>query len=301
MLKNIFRIFLILAGFVLLALFCLTLLLKVSFPEKRIKWLASNLSRAYLYREISIGHITYQLPWNIYVDKFSISEEPNFKSGTFISVENVQIKPQILPLLHGKMVFGKILVSSPDINLIKWKNGKFNFEDLKKLNFQKLRVHEKLFLATLKVSEFDVTNGKLKYTDLQDAKGNLVAEPFDIGIKNVSLSQPFDFTLKSKIRNETKSFETDISGNLDIAANSIRLEKSIFKDKTGQLDLSGKIENCFGPKSISTDLRLSGDRSLLEDFLELAGLSSKVSIGEQPKVDVEIKTEKDKITVTGIK
>jgi uncharacterized protein involved in outer membrane biogenesis len=300
MFKNIFRILLMVAGLAAITLLCLTVLLKIFFPEQQIKWFALNMSKFYLNREPSFGRIKYEIPGNIDIKQFSLSEEPGFKNGTFVSIEDLLIKPRVLPMLHKKLEFGGITARSFVLNVARNKSGTLNFPGFREPGPRGLNIYEKLLLSSLMVSEFRIDGGKVNYSDLGDRKHDVIADSLALELKSVSLSHPFDFKTSFALENALaqKVFDVEGAGTIDISSDTITIEKAVFKHGKGRLFLSGSIGGFFGRAASNSTLKVRGDEVLLEEFFDLTGLAQNVSITEQSTMNFEIKVTKDKVLIT---
>src|SRR5260221_2901066 len=62
------------------------------------------------------------------VAKVTLSERAS--SAEFLSLESAHASVALLPLLHGEVIVDRIKVAGLKANIVKGKDGKFNFDDL---------------------------------------------------------------------------------------------------------------------------------------------------------------------------
>ena len=115
--------------------------------------------------------------------KLSISEH---KSDTiFASVDNVKVALAVLPLLKKSLVVDTIYVDGAKANVIKRKDGTFNFDDL----LSKDEEESKQF--KFDVDGVNVTNSEVKYSDeTTGAKYNI--SKFNMKSGHIALAEPVD-------------------------------------------------------------------------------------------------------------
>ncbi len=123
--------------------------------------------------------------------KLSISEHQSDK--IFASVESVKVALAVIPLLKKELVVDTVYVDGAKANVVKGKDGKFNFDDL-------LSKDEEESKIKFDIDGVNVTNSEVKYADeATGAKYNITK--FNMKSGHIALAEPVDldtnFTITS--------------------------------------------------------------------------------------------------------
>lgn len=128
------RKFLKIAGLLVLSLVVLlgiaTTILRLAFPPARLRRLVQEEIRQKFHREAQIGPVNLGV-FGISAERLRLSDVPNFQAGTFLYVQQAQIRWALAPLLRRKLVIEKVVLKEPQINLVRMADGKtLNISDL---------------------------------------------------------------------------------------------------------------------------------------------------------------------------
>jgi AsmA protein len=182
--------------------------------------------------------------------RLSISEHQS--DTIFASVESAKVALAVMPLLKKELVVDTIYVDGAKANVVKYKDGKFNFDDL-------LSKDEEESKIKFDIDGINVTNSEVKYTDeATGAKYNV--SKFNMESGHIALAKPVDlktdFTLTSN--------QPETAANINLKGNFlIDPETKHFKVKgldshiVGDL-LSGK----------NMDINASGDVDAKPELME---------------------------------
>jgi AsmA protein len=96
--------------------------------EERVKTLIIPQAEAALGREVAIGDIKIGLLSGITVKDFLIKEAD--KKNNFVSTKAFVLSYKLLPLLQKKLIISEIRFDEPAVQILRDKNGKFNFSTL---------------------------------------------------------------------------------------------------------------------------------------------------------------------------
>ena len=148
-------------------------------------------------RDIKIGKLEFDLFTGLVVENFSVAENAKFGKAPFISVNSLVLKYDLLSLLTGKLAIHEISLNQPDINIIKDKTGRFNFQDIA----QRFEAPEagspeptEPSPISFAVSQVNLRKGKFTYKDLAAGQTHVV-DQIDVSAKDLSLDQPVPFTV----------------------------------------------------------------------------------------------------------
>ena len=182
--------------------------------------------------------------------KLSISEH---KSNTiFASVNNVKVALAVLPLLKKSLVVDTVYVDGAKANVIKRKDGSFNFDDL-------MSKDEESQQFKFDVDGVNVTNSEVKYSDeTTGAKYNIAK--FNMKSGHIALAEPVDletdFTLTAN--------QPETAANIQLKGNFLAdPETKHFKVKGLDSHITGDMLNGTG-----MDIKASGDVDAKPELME---------------------------------
>ena len=96
--------------------------------EERIKTLIIPQAEAALGRDVAIGDIKIGLLSGITINDFLIKEAD--KKNNFVSTKAFVLSYELLPLLQKKLIISEIRFDQPSVQILRDKNGQFNFSTL---------------------------------------------------------------------------------------------------------------------------------------------------------------------------
>jgi AsmA protein len=96
--------------------------------EERVKTLIIPQAEAALGREVAIGDIKIGLLSGITIKDFLIKEAD--KNNNFVSTKTFVLSYELLPLLQKKLIISEIRFDEPAVQILRDKNGQFNFSTL---------------------------------------------------------------------------------------------------------------------------------------------------------------------------
>lgn len=277
--KKLLKILLVLAGIFIVLVVAALVTLKVMFPPEKVKLMAQNYVKDNFHREITFDGISFNVI-GVTINNFALSESTTFKNGTFIKADKLVVKIDLKPLFDKHIKIKTVGLEDVVVNIIKNKNGKFNFDDLMSLgsSAQTKPEAQKDNTATpytLVADNIYIKNSTINFTDkMADMK-------FSVRQVNVNISD-FDFTDVFKY---SASFITDIKMpalNLSPVKLSINgtstlagfdmakagLDISAFKVnyKTAEMSMSGSVNN-FDKPAVKLKGYLKGiDSKLAAEF-----------------------------------
>ena len=113
---------------VILILFVLPFLIPVNKFRPTIEEQAS----AALGRKVEVGNLSLSIiRASVGIDNLSISDDPKFNSGPFLTAQSVRVGVELLPLIFSKQVnVTQIVIKKPQVILLKDPSGKWNFSSI---------------------------------------------------------------------------------------------------------------------------------------------------------------------------
>ena len=217
--------------------------------------------------------------------KLSLSEHQSDKE--FASVNSVKVSLAVMPLLKKELVVDTVYVDGAKANVVKNKDGKFNFDDLLS--------KEESSNIKFDIDGVNITNSEVRYTDeVADAKYNITKLNMKSG--HIALAEPVDLTT-----------DFTLTANKPETAANITLKGNFLVDpKTKHFKVKGLDSHIVGDLlgGTSMDIVASGDvdakpeqREFLVDGLKL--VASGDFNGAKQSIDLSapaMAIEKDEVS-----
>jgi AsmA protein len=126
--KKLTRIVAVVIALVVVLCVALVILAKVLITPERVRQTILPLAEEQLERKLELGEISVSLFSGIELHGLKIYE----RDGTevFISSDLVRLKYQLLPLLAMKVVVDEVRLDQPQIRVVRYGDGRFNYSDL---------------------------------------------------------------------------------------------------------------------------------------------------------------------------
>ncbi|MBI5694299.1 MAG: AsmA family protein [Nitrospirae bacterium] len=232
------------AGAVILAAVIFVLTLDINSYKPRIEAAASETSGL----QVAIGG---KMRLTVFPDIGASLEGLSVKNkgADVFSAKEVSIGVELMPLLHKEVKVKSIEVVSPDVNVVKDRNGRYNFEALEKNKGEKEAAPDPFRIASVSVKD-----GHIVYRDLKSG-GKYEVSKCDIGMDGL--------TFVSGDAAKTVSFDGDIScgavSTKDMAASDISASlKARAGDIEGELSCGKVSAKATAVSGIKTTFKIEG-------------------------------------------
>ncbi len=193
----------------------------------------------------------------------SVGDDKSFSDSEFISAEDIQINVEIIPLLSKRINITKLILNSPIINIIKNKEGKYNFESIgsdlesnKKEN--KSNTSNQAKELPLFASSIVIKQGQINYLDKKD-ETEFQIQKIQLAIKDLSLEKKVPVNLEAAILSSSPNIK--INGIFGPVTSELDLLKMPLKGSLNIIDLNINTLKKFVPiikKYIPLGLDISG-------------------------------------------
>jgi AsmA protein len=270
----LFIIFVVLTAGALLAL-------KLMFPMEKIKAQVQEQVKNKLNREIDFKEVSLSLK-GLSISDFALSEKTTFKEGTFVSAKKAKAEIDLRALLHKQIKIESVGLENFVINIIKDKDGKFNFDDLiskgeeEPSSSSEPSSSEKLPIA-ISAKQIYTKNAIINFND-ESAAMKFSINNLDIEINDFDLADNFSvlITCLSKINMPALTLDPVIFktaaqinlANLEMAKAQAEIKEfSITYDKSS-LILSGLIADFSNPQINLTGTLNGIDDALIKHFVQ---------------------------------
>jgi len=205
--KNWQKLSLTLILIIILFFIATSLLVKSYLAPETIKLLVIPKIEEIVSHDISYTNLEVDIGGAIKLENLTIAD-PSFPQKAILQSKDMILHCRIFPLLSKKIIIEEITLHQPQINLIRDKQGKYNFikykpEGKKKVVGKERR--DKVLLETtlsFTVTHLNIKNGELAFTDHTKTS----SAPFQLRLKNINL-QASDISMVS-------SFPLDISAEI---------------------------------------------------------------------------------------
>lgn len=206
------------------------------------------------------------------VAKVTLSERAADRE--FLSLESAHASVALLPLLHGELIIDWIKVAGLQANIVKDRNGKFNFDDLLEGRQGKPAADgkkEKSGPKTGGAVKFDITGvaverSSISYKDLASGQELALSDvKFATGRIAERADGKLEFAATAKGRNPPLDIRTSLSGQyrVDLEKQTASLE---FTSKVDESTIEAKLALAkFSPPAYVFDINV--DRLNLDQYL----------------------------------
>ena len=154
----------------------------------------SNLSSA-LGRPVSVGNLSLSIfSGSVKADQLSIADDPKFSSAPFIQAKSLQVGVELLPLIFSKKLnVTDLLIDRPEINLLRNRDGVWNFSSLGNQQGQPAKAAEKTSSApaNVTVAKLDLTDGSITLGSTTGKRKPIVYDKLKVAVRNFSFTHAF--------------------------------------------------------------------------------------------------------------
>ncbi len=279
--------------------------LRIMFPPEKIKAMTLDYAKNTLHREISFDGLSFNLI-GVTLDNFALSEAETFKAGTFVKADKLSVKVALWPLLKKRVEIATVIVDGLDVNVIKQKDGSFNFDSLlpaaeeeaKKEESSKEAPSAEPAAFVLLADKITVTDCNFSYKDLQTGM-NAALERLNVTVNGLDLDNPFDvkitFTTEFQ-ENGGPEVAVPVSialrvflANLDLKNAYVTVNNVSANYKTVKFALKGGVKDFTAPTADFSGTISGINNKIFADFLpDLPDFSIPViSLGMQASADLD--------------
>ena len=241
------------------------------------------------------------------VAKVTLSERA--ADQEFLSLDSAHASVALLPLLHGEVIVDRIKVAGLKANIVKGKDGKFNFDDLLQAKEAKpapgakddKRGGDAKAAVAFDIAGVGVERSAISYKDL--ATGQELALS-DVKIATGRVSEKADGKLElavtAKGRNPAIDMKVSLSGGyrLDLAAKSFAfskvdgsvkgmLDKDTLEAKIAAPQLEINADKATG-EAVTAEFKLKGPQRSVEATLKLGGVQGSAKALVLPSISAQI-------------
>jgi len=281
-------------------------ILRIMFPPEKIKAMALDYAKNTLHREISFDGISFNLI-GVTLDNFALSEASTFQDGTFVKADKLAVKVALAPLLKKRVEIATVLVDGLEVNVIKQKDGSFNFDSLVPASGETSAENTaqepgkdsgETSAFVLLAEKITVNDCNFLYKDLQTGM-TAGLEHLNVDITGFDLDEAFDaaisFTTEFQQENgPAVSVPVHIAlrvflANLDLKNAYVTANNISAAYKTVKFQLKGGVKDFTAPAADFSGTLSGIDNTIFADFLpDLPNFSLPViNMAVQAEADLE--------------
>src|SRR5208283_4397127 len=116
----------------IVAVIVILLVLPFLIPVNKFRPTIEEQASAALGRKVQVGNLSLSLiRGSVGIDNLSISDDPKFNSGPFLTAQSVRVGVELLPLIfHQQLNVTEIVIEKPQVILLKNPGGTWNFSSI---------------------------------------------------------------------------------------------------------------------------------------------------------------------------
>lgn len=119
-------------GAVILALIVILFILPFFIPVNKFRPTIESKASEALGRKVQLGDLSLSiLGGSLGIDNLSISDDPKFSSGPFVTARKVKVGVELVPLIFSQQVnVTEITIENPQLTMLKDPSGRWNFSSI---------------------------------------------------------------------------------------------------------------------------------------------------------------------------
>jgi|GEM_PF-1330203 len=259
--RKFLKIFSIILIFLILLFIAAIIAINIFFPAEKIKDILVKELSEKTGREVKIENIKFNILKGLQLKGFSIKEGERYKKGYFIKDDEMILKYNLLALLKGELVIYQFELKEPYIQIIKEKDGRFNFSDILdnlepdegKVNKKEKKVIKKSkgkkenkdsFIKNIIITNIAIKKGNFIYVDYSKKEPSAIKiQDFDFEMQNIILAviKPINIKLKCFVLYNNYKIPVDLKSKLIADLKNQKLDLSIESFKLTGITTNGKI------------------------------------------------------------
>lgn len=260
--KKLFKLVVKIAVVCVILLAAGLIALRIMFPPEKLKAMAVDYAKTNLQREISFDKISFNVI-GVTLDNFALSENTTFQNGTFVKADKLVVKLALMPLLKKRVEISTVSVDGLDVNVIKNKDGSFNFDTLIPASdgadtpAETAQEDNSGLAFVLLADRIVLNNCNFTYKDLQTGM-DVSVNKLQVEIREFDLDSPFDvkikFTTEYSAAGLNMTVPVSISlrtflANLNMPEAYVTVNDISASYKTVKLQLKGGVKNFEAPQA----------------------------------------------------
>jgi hypothetical protein len=295
--KTLIKVVLILVALGVVLLLVGTVALRIYLPPEKAKALVLEHLSVQLKREVTLGSASVGILSGLHMTDLKISESPNFSKGVFLSSQEFSLKIALVPLLFRKVIVRQIDLVRPEVSVVRLADGKtFNFSDLTGATTpapsapgkEPATSSKESLPFLLLVSRAEIQKGALHFVDRSPAHQGMDIAPFDVILKNVSLTSPFSVQTSLHLKSKGDDIAIALAGQADLLKGVFTFKQSSVDARQTKILISGEL-NRLKSSEPGVDLHVDVTQLSLADFKGFVALPPTIKMDKPLKGTLTLK------------
>ena len=203
----------LIAGIFVLVIIVAAVIFAATFNVNQYHGRIQSALETQLGRQVSLGNMRLGIfPPRFEVENVSVADDPRFNAPKpFVQAQRLDVSVKFLPLLHKEVEVDSLILQRPSVDLIKNKQGVWNFASLGKPqpgSTQSVPNAGKQMQASkpqpsastgepqsgsqqFSLGKLEIQDGQVSVTDLQTSLSPSVYDHIDVTLENFAQGQPF--------------------------------------------------------------------------------------------------------------
>ena len=218
-----------------------------NFEVKKYKPQIIQIASQSLGRQVDFNDIDLKVSLEkgirFHLTDFLIAEDPDFGSGNFVAVKEIEAGVDILPFLVSRQIsVPGVLLRSPRIDIIRNASGVLNVQTIGQSaqgsSQERQAVSPAAALPAIFINSFKIENAEVVVIDKSlDPEIKLAVTQLTLDVRRFSLTNPFDVLLEAAVLSPQKNIR--FSGNIQLKFfnNEVKFSETDVTVDLGQLPL----------------------------------------------------------------
>lgn len=146
--------------------------LKLFFPKDKVRQMAMEQAREATGRDVTIGDLDVSF-WGglgVKLHDVTISNPGGWQDSLLATVDNVDVKLSLWPLLSGEYQIDRLIINGPEATLVKRSDGEVNYDlvpasDTLPQEVERAPAEAKAAAAAISFDRLEVNDGRIAYID----------------------------------------------------------------------------------------------------------------------------------------
>lgn len=207
-----------------------------------IQAVSQALGRPVDFKDIDLK-VSLEKGIRFHLTDFSAAENPDFGSGNFAVIEEIDAGVDILPFFMSRQIsIPNVLIRSPRISVIRGIEGTFNIQTIGKplqgSTQEKKPALPSAVLPAVFINSFKIENAEIILIDKSvNPEIKFVVTQLNLDVRRFSLINPFDVLLEAAVLSPRKNILLSGRTQLKLLAREARLSETEVTVDLGQLPL----------------------------------------------------------------
>ncbi|MCC6364407.1 MAG: AsmA family protein [Bryobacterales bacterium] len=216
-----------------------------------------------LGRKVTLGAMSLHIfPLAIGVQDVAIAEDLAFHTqNSVLSAKELSVRVALLPLLGKRIEVESIRAREPAVELVKSREGRWNFSSLGKGGAGKGG-------GEFILSELILENGRVAVTDLEEGKKRQVYDNINLTLRDLAPGKPVTADAVVKLPQDVVA-KASMTATYDMASQRIAISSLALN--LGALNLTGSGSADFSATPARIDLQVKSEKAAIGELAKLAG------------------------------